>query len=108
MINTKIKKTQNLHEILEIMKTSYMSENDIVQALKTITTWVNANNKSKLSIKSNEISAQSQITLTEVDKTKSEDSEDDDTDMKYRDLSTSAMIVVKKNNFLKFYFKYIF
>ncbi|KAF3423937.1 hypothetical protein E2986_06776 [Frieseomelitta varia] len=92
VINTKIKETQNLHEILEIMKTSYMSENDIVKALKTITTWVNANNKSNLSIKSNEISAQSQITLTEVDKIKSEDPKDDDTN-KYRDLSTSAMIV---------------
>ncbi|KAK1135134.1 hypothetical protein K0M31_007905 [Melipona bicolor] len=92
IINTKIKETQNLHEILEIMKISCMSENDIVKVLKTITTWVNENNKSNLSITSNEISAQSQIRLTEVDKTKSEDLKDDDID-KYYNLSTSAMIV---------------
>lgn len=108
VINTKIKETQNLHEILEIMKTSYMSENDIVKVLKIITTWVNTNNKSDLRIKNNEISAQSQITLTEVDKIKSEDDLEDDDISKYHNLSTSAMILVKKqNNFFKFYFKYI-
>ncbi|KOX73251.1 Protein TBRG4 [Melipona quadrifasciata] len=92
MINTKIKETQSLHEILEIMKTSYMSENDIVEVLKTVTTWVNENNESNLSNTTNEISAQSQIRLTEVDETKSEDPKDDDID-KYYNLSTAAMIV---------------
>ncbi|XP_050573451.1 FAST kinase domain-containing protein 4 isoform X2 [Bombus affinis] len=91
IITKKFQKAQTIQEILEAVKTSFMSHDDILYILKTISIWVNDNKKSNSSTEINESSAQKQ---TKVNNTTSENflNNTEDYISQYYDLSTSAMI----------------
>ncbi|XP_048261313.1 FAST kinase domain-containing protein 4 isoform X2 [Bombus terrestris] len=91
IISEKFQKAQTIQEILEAVKTSFMSHDDILYILKTISIWVNDNKKSNSSTEINESSAQKQ---TKVNNTTSENflNNTEDYISQYYDLSTSAMI----------------
>lgn len=92
-IVTKIEQTQNINELFEIMKTSLMSQDDILNVLKIITIWATKNNKNNL----NSIYKQNLIeTQEEINEIKDLNINSENNDMSaYNDLSTSQMIMVK-------------
>ncbi|XP_043581308.1 FAST kinase domain-containing protein 4 isoform X2 [Bombus pyrosoma] len=91
IVTEKIKKAQSIQEILEIVKTSSISQDDILHILRAISIWINNNKETNSSTKINESSVQSQ---TKVNDTTSENSLIDAEDYfyQYYNLSTSAMI----------------
>lgn len=95
IITKKIKEARSIQEILEIMKTSSISQDDILHVLKDLSIWVNNNKESNSSTKINESSVQSQ---TEVNNKTFKNSviNIEDYLSKYNNLSTSAMIKVKR------------
>lgn len=95
IITEKIKKAQTVQEILETVKTSSMPQNDILHILKAISIWVHNNKESNSSTKINKSSVRSQ---TEVNNTTSKNSQFNTEDFfsQYYNLSTSAMIKVKR------------
>lgn len=95
IITEKIKEAQSIQEILEIVKTSSISQDNILHILKDVSIWVNNNKESNSSTKINESSVQSK---TEVNNKTCENSQINTEDhfSRYYNLSTSAMIKVKR------------
>lgn len=89
VIITKIEQAQSINELFEIMKIS-LSQNDILDALKIVTTWVTENNKNDLKSTYKQSSEQ---TRKEINEKKNLDINNDIS--AYNDLSTSEMIKVK-------------
>lgn len=91
IITKKIGEAQNLQEILEIVKTSSISQDDILNIVNHILIWIRNNKESNSSTKINESSVQSE---TKVDNTTFENSliNTEDNISMYYNLSTSAMI----------------
>lgn len=87
---SKIKKAENVHDLLEIMKIPLLSHSDIMKALETITLWVNKNNKSKSSITEDVKTVHNPNRATELIEEPPAIVEDDIS--QYCDLSTSEMI----------------
>lgn len=88
VIITKIEQAQSINELFEIMKIS-LSQDDILNALKIITTWITENNKNDLNFTNKQSSEQTQ-------KKNNEKKNLDINDISvYNDLSTSEMIKVK-------------
>ncbi|XP_012343426.1 FAST kinase domain-containing protein 4 [Apis florea] len=85
VIITKIEQAQSINELFEIMKIS-LSQDDILNALKIITTWITENNKNDLNFTNKQSSEQTQ-------KKNNEKKNLDINDISvYNDLSTSEMI----------------
>lgn len=91
IVTEKIKEAQSIQEILEIIKTSSISQDDILHILRAISIWINNNKETNSSTKINESSVQSQ---TEVDNITFKNSpiNTEDYFYQYYNLSTSTMI----------------
>lgn len=95
IITEKIKKAQTVQEILETVKTSSMPQDDILNILKAISIWVHNKEESKSSTKINKSSVQSQ-TGDKNTTFKNSPLNTEDFYSHYYNLSTSAMIKVKR------------
>lgn len=90
---TKIKDAKNINDLMEMTNTSLLSKNDIIKINEAIAIWVKQNNETKGDLDHSNSSSQKQTKKTEPN-TPSITANGDFS--MYYDLSTSAMINVRK------------
>lgn len=95
IIITKIEQAQTVNELLEIMKISLKSQDDIFNALKTITIWASKNSKNDLNNICKKNFIQTKKTEENIGQIKNLNISTENDLSAYSDLSTSQMIKVK-------------
>lgn len=98
IIITKIEQAQTVNELLEIMKISLKSQDDIFNALKTITIWASKNSKNDLNNICKKNFIQTKKTEENIGQIKNLNISTENDLSAYSDLSTSQMIKVKSWN----------
>ncbi|XP_061929934.1 FAST kinase domain-containing protein 4 [Apis cerana] len=92
IIITKIEQAQTVNELLEIMKISLKSQDDIFNALKTITIWASKNSKNDLNNICKKNFIQTKKTEENIGQIKNLNISTENDLSAYSDLSTSQMI----------------
>ncbi|XP_076288125.1 FAST kinase domain-containing protein 4 isoform X2 [Lasioglossum baleicum] len=90
LIASKIKKSNNINDLLDLIKLPHLSQNEIIKVMDSIIKWVNENNVNNIDSQTDSSNFKKEIKSVEIKDKPS--IKKDDIIAKYSDLSTSSMI----------------